>query len=365
MFSCVLEFPTGRTYYHMARRPRYSGCIYKRGEIYQIQYVVDGLRRRESALTTSKDEASKLLKKRLADAEEKPVKDTTVSALADLYLAAQKARWKSTTYGWAKRLWNNHLKPSFGHRNPVTILPGDLDLFVTKLKEQNVSDCYVNRALVILKAILRYGVRNKALRELPEFPEKFDERPYVHLGRLDSWDFICLVDQIEEPWLEAMVTAAYIFGFRKSELQYMRVGQIDLDRSTITLPAGTTKNRMPRKVVLNPKGGLLKLLKAEIKGKQPSAYVFSRDGGSTPVRDFRVSLDKAATAAKITTGSGKDGKLHFHDLRRSAITRMDSAGLSESESMAVAGHLSVDVHRRYKQLSENTARQIAARIDIE
>jgi integrase len=187
----------------------------------------------------------------------------------------------------------------------------------------------------------------------------------VHQGRLDSWDFIRLIDQIEEPWLEALVTAAYIFGFRKSELLYMRVNQIDLDRSTIVLPAGTTKNRMPRKVVLNPKGGLLKLLRAEVKGKQPSAYVFSRDGGSTPVRDFRVSFDRAATAAKVTTGSGKDGKLHFHDLRRSAITRMDSAGLSESESMAVAGHLSVDVHRRYKQLSENTARQIAARIDVE
>lgn len=351
----------------MNRRPRYSGCIYKRGDIYQIQYVVDGVRRRESALTTSKDEASKLLNKRLAAAEETPVKETTVTALATLYLAAQKSRWKPLTYKWANSLWTNHLKPSFGHRNPATILPGDLDLFVTKLKDANISECFINRTLVILKAILRYGLRNKALRELPEFPAKFDERPYVRQGRLDSWDFISFVDSIDEneTWLEALVTAAYVFGFRRSELVYMRVSQIDFERSTITLPAGTTKNKMPRKVVMNPKGKVLKLLRAECKGKQPSAYVFSRDGGSTPVRDFRVSFDRAATAAKITTGSGKDGKLHFHDLRRSAISGMDSAGLSESESMAVAGHLSVDVHRRYKQLSENTARRIAARIDIE
>lgn len=347
----------------MNRRPRYSGSIYKRGEVYQIQYVVDGVRRRESAQTSSKDDAAKLLNKRLAAAEEKPVKETSTAALAALYLAAQKARWKPKTYDWAKLICDNHISPAFGQRNPASILPGDLDLFLAKLKDKGLSDCFTNRVLVILKAILKYGVRNKALRELPEFPEKFDERPYVHQGRLDSWDFIQLVDQIEEPWLEALVTAAYIFGFRKSELLYMRVNQIDFERSTIMLPAGTTKNRMPRKVILNPKGGLLKLLRAETKGKQPSAYVFSRDGGSTPVRDFRVSFDKAIAAAKITTGSGKDGKLHFHDLRRSAITRMDSAGLSESESMAVAGHLSVDVHRRYKQLSENTARAIAERID--
>jgi integrase len=110
-------------------------------------------------------------------------------------------------------------------------------------------------------------------------------------------------------------------------------------------------------------GRLAKLLKVAIKGKGPDAYVFSRDSGSTPVCDFRGAFDKAATAAKITTGSGPNGKLHFHDLRRSAITRMHSAGLSEGESMAIAGHLSVDVHRRYRILSEGAARAIAERID--
>jgi integrase len=90
-----------------------------------------------------------------------------------------------------------------------------------------------------------------------------------------------------------------------------------------------------------------------MKGKRSKHYVFSRDGGSTPVRDFHVAFDKAATAAKITTGSGPSGKLHFHDLRRSAITRMGSAGLSTEESMRVAGHLTRDVYLRYKILSEH------------
>lgn len=39
------------------------------------------------------------------------------------------------------------------------------------------------------------------------------------------------------------------------------------------------------------------------------------------------------------------------------------AKFGEKESMAVAGHLSVDVHRRYKILSEQTAREIPAKID--
>ena len=352
----------------MARRPRYSGCVWRRGGVYQLQWVSpDGMRHRESAKTSSKDEATKLLNKRLAEARagETKIKQTTVSALSELYLASQKARWKPETYRWTSIIVKNHIEPAFGARSPASILSGDLDKFVTQKKDAGVSDCRINRMLVIFKAILRYGLRNKVLREIPEFPKPFDERPYVHTGHIDGADFmlICGLIPDDEPWLEAMVTAAYTFGFRRNELTYMRANQIDLERHTITLPAGSTKNRMPRRIVMNPSGKLSKLLAAAVEGKSPNAYVFSRDGGTTPIRDFRKSWDKIV--ASIKTGSGENGRLHFHDLRRSAITRMHSAGLSETDAMAVAGHLSSAVHRRYKQISEWDARQIAAKIDVE
>jgi integrase len=344
------------------RRPRYSGCLLKRGRIFHLQYTIDGVRFRESAETDNREVAAKKLRDKIAAARQgdTPVKATTVKALGELYLAAQQARWKPKTYAWAKGIWENHLEPAFGARNPASILPGDIDAYISKLKA-SASACYCNRHLVILKAILRYGLRNKALREIPEFPEKFSEMEFVHQGHIDAADFVVLTNMIEESWLEAMVWVAYLYGFRKSELLYMKCRQIDLDRGTIILPAGSTKNRMPRKVVLNPKGMVAKLLRGMLKGKHADSYVFSRDGGSTPVRDFRVSFDKAA--ALCTTGSGKNGKLHFHDLRRSAITNMDSAGLSTEESMAVAGHLTADVHRRYKILSEDRARKIAERLE--
>lgn len=352
------------------RRPRFTGSVYKRGSVYQIQYFVRGQRVRESTKCYSKEEAQKILNTRLlaARAGDLPIKETTFKALADLYIAANKPRWKESTHRWVKIIVEQHLN-IFDARNPASILPGELDTFVAKKKEEGLSDCRVNRLLVILKAILRYGIRNKALRELPEFPERFDERPYVRTGHIDGWDFIVLCDEIDEdrePWLLAMVTAAFTFGFRKGELLHMRCNQIDLERHTITLPGGSTKNKMPRRIVLNPKGKLSKLLAKAIKGKDPQAYVFSRDSqGSIPVRDFRVAWDRIVTAAKIKTGSGPDGHLQFHDLRRSAISRMSSAGLSEEERMAIAGHLSVEVHRRYNQISEYTARQIAEKIDIE
>jgi len=351
----------------MAKRQRFSGSLYLRGPIWQIQYFVDGQRRRESSRTTSKDEAQKLLNRRMAEAREgaAKLKPTTVGALAALYLEAQRPRWKPQTHEWADGIWRKHLKPVFDSRNPATLLPGDIDLFVAKEKDAQYSEPVINRCLVVLKAILKYGVKNKALHEIPEFPKKFDERPYVRQGHVTYWDFISFVAQIpdDEEWLEGLVTIAWTFGFRRAELVYMKVGQVDFERNRISLPAGSTKNKMPRTTFFNPKGKAGKLLKQMAKGKRPEHYLFSRDGGSTPCRDFRVSFDKAASAAKIKTGSGADGKLMFHDLRRSAVTRMDEEGLSESQSMKVAGHLTPEVHRRYKILSENTAREIAQKLD--
>jgi len=350
------------------RRNRFSGSIYPRGPIWQLQYFVDGKRVRESAKTASKDEAQKLLNRRMAEAREHGaarLKSTTVAALAELYLQAQRPRWKPQTYEWANGIWTKHLEPVFGPRNPASILPGDIDVFVAKEKEDQYSEPLINRCLVVFKAILRYGVKNKALREVPEFPKQFDERPYVRQGHVTYWDFVSFVAQIpdDESWLEGLVTIAWTFGFRRAELVYMKVGQVDFERNRINLPVGSTKNKMPRTTFFNPKGQAGKLLRAMAKGKRGDHYLFSRDGGSTPCRDFRVSFDRASTAAKISTGSGKDGKLMFHDLRRSAITRMDEEGLSETQSMKVAGHLTAAVHQRYKILSDNTAREIATRLD--
>jgi integrase len=136
----------------------------------------------------------------------------------------------------------------------------------------------------------------------------------------------------------------------------------------ILLPPGSAKNRMPRRVTMNPAGKVHKLLAALVEGKQQHAYVFSRDKqGSIPVRDFRAEwekiVDKMMKHEPPPRGSGKNGRLLFHDLRRSAITRMAESGLSEAESMSVAGHLTPAVHRRYKQLSEDVAREIASKID--
>jgi len=136
------------------RRPRYTGCLLKRGRIWHLQYTVEGVRYRESAETDNKELAGQKLRDKIASirAGELPIKDTTIKALAELYLAAMKPRWKPRTYVWAVGLWNNHLSPMFAARKPASILPGDVDALIGKLKEKKLSECYINRAVVIFKA---------------------------------------------------------------------------------------------------------------------------------------------------------------------------------------------------------------------
>jgi integrase len=105
-----------------------------------------------------------------------------------------------------------------------------------------------------------------------------------------------------------MFEVAYNFGWRVSELENLRVQQIDLGARTIRLEPGETQNDEGRTDVMT--GLVYALLQQCVAGKQPDDYVFTRPGGK-PIRDFRGAWAKVYTEPK-TPG------LLFHDLRRTA-----------------------------------------------
>jgi len=57
--------------------------------------------------------------------------------------------------------------------------------------------------------------------------------------------YVSLRGNATELWLKSMLTMAYDFGFRKSELLNLRVRQIDLTDRTIKLNRGETKTTQP------------------------------------------------------------------------------------------------------------------------
>jgi len=146
------------------------------------------------------------------------------------------------------------------------------------------------------------------------------------------------------------------FGFRKRELLDAKVSYFNPTASTFRLPAFTTKNNMKCVVDVLPEGEIFKMLVALTKGRSPDAALFTRDG--RPVRDFRTEWKKQT--AGMTAGSGQDGSVTIHDLRRSAITKMSEKGI---DSTKAGTHLTADTFRRYIQRDETERRATAKLIE--
>ena len=66
--------------------------------------------------------------------------------------------------------------------------------------------------------------------------------------------------------------------------------------------------------------------------------VFHRQGA--PIKDFRGAWAKARTAA------GCPGRIP-HDFRRTAVRNLEQAGVPRSVAMAMVGHKTESIYRRY------------------
>jgi integrase len=104
--------------------------------------------------------------------------------------------------------------------------------------------------------------------------------------------------------------------------------QVDLEKRQITLLGVQTKNGQPR--VLPLTDGLVDMLK---KRSQSDGPVFD----ST---NFRKEFAAAKAKAKCP-------HVLIHDFRRSAVSNLVSAGVSETDTMEISGHRSRTVFDRY------------------
>jgi integrase len=78
-----------------------------------------------------------------------------------------------------------------------------------------------------------------------------------------------------------------------------------------------------------------------------SPLVFHR--GGRPIVDFRKRWAKTCEAATMPG-------LIFHDLRRSAVRNLVSAGVDQTVAMRITGHRTVSIFQRYRIVSDDDVR---------
>jgi integrase len=343
------------------RRPRGSGSLFKRKSslYWWVQYHRNGKTYRESSQTTKESEALRFLRKKLADAASEffiapQTARIKVSELAEDFDRDQKIRERKAAAD-ANTRWKLHLKPFFGHLRAVQVGTDLLSRYIVERQEKGAANATINRELACLKRMFNLGAQSsppKVLR-VPKFP-RLTERN-VRTGFVEDGDYSKLADACAGigVWMRALFETAYNYGWRISELQNLKVRQIDLLSKTIRLNSGETKNDDGRLVVMTSR--VQSLMSECVSGKQPDESVFTRSGGKA-VKDFRVAWEKVCTQA------GLPGLL-FHDLRRTAVRNMVRSGIPEVVAMRISGHRTRAIFDRYNIVSESDLREAAGKLD--
>jgi integrase len=272
--------------------------------------------------------------------------------------------------------WLNTLIDHFGNKKIRSITHADIEDYKFKrlnkitVRETQRAIASVNRELELLRAILRFAVRQRWLSHSPfELGEplisKSDEIKRERVLNFDEEKRLLNVCSGERTitykrkgkevtakmqsgreLLKALIITAIDTAMRKGEIIKLRWQDVDFSMRTITIIALNSKTAKARQV------GMTHRVFDELKNlweqspKDVNELVFG-------IKDnFKKSFASACADAEI------EG-FRFHDLRHTAITRMIQAGLSPVEVMKVSGHTQMTTFARYVNPNTQAITRIA------
>jgi integrase len=349
---------------------RGSGTLYlqKGSRFLWMQYWRDGARHRESTGCEKPKAAQEVLRAKMREIDVEKEKRRAAGAggagrtgaqlcVRDLYESLERDYVinQRKSLKDLKIRWRKHLEESFAALPIASVTAELIAAYVARRLEEEASNATVNRELAALKRCYKLAIQTGRLKfgEQPYFP-MLKERN-VRKGFVKDAQYAALVRGAAAigPWMRTLFELAYTYGWRKSELLGLRVGQVDMAERTITLDVGETKNDEARSVEMT--ATLVELLRSAIAGKGSEDKVITRGPGK-PVRDFRRAWERATAAA------GRPGLL-FHDLRRSGVRNLVRAGVTEKVAMTISGHKTRSVFERYNIVSPTDIRKAVGLVD--
>lgn len=140
---------------------------------------------------------------------------------------------------------------------------------------------------------------------------------------------------VNNPYLKAIVLLALDSAMRKGEILQLTWPQIHLDDRYIVVTGTHTKTETERLVPLTDRTA------DELRRLQ----TFGGKGKVFPFQDFKRSWHTAKTVAGLTD-------LHFHDLRRTAITKLNLRGVPMAVAGKIAGHARLETTQKHYVASD-------------
>ena len=345
-------------------RPTYRGAdgTQKESAVIWMKYRdALGVLRRESSGTEKEQEARRLLKQREGAAVEGRVIDpradkVTVRELADDLQAEYAANDRRSQD--RLRFSLAHLLPALGGHRAVRLSTAHVTAYTVTRQEAGAANATINRELAALKRMLRLAMQGEKIHRAPHIPMLQENN--VRKGFFE-WEQMEAVRRHLSAALQPMVVFAYITGWRSDEIKTLTWAQVDFKAGTVVLFVGEEKNKVGRTFYMTPElRSSLEAQRATTEKVQRARgmviqQVFHRNG--KPILDFRGAWTTACRKAGIP------GRVP-HDFRRTAVRNLERAGVPRSTAMAMVGHKTEAVYRRYAivdstMLQEGTAKLAA------
>jgi len=324
---------------------RGQGRVYLRGSTWWISYSKRGHEFRESAHTTDEGKAKKFLNWRLKE-REKPTfvgpkeERLTLDDLEAKILADYRKHNRRSACNVTHCL--KRVRKCFGFDSLVDITASRIDLYQEARLSEGAARSTINREVACLRHGFKLLVQDKALSEAPVI--KLLEGENVRQGFTEVSDFYSVIDNLYRtvhPSVKDVLEFLYHSGWRSKEVTKLEWQDVDVEGGMV---------RLRRKVRMLPLIGELQNIieRRLIDRRMDCPLVFHRNG--KPVKSFRKAWETACKAIG-------QPDLVPHDMRRSATRNFRKAGLSENEGMAMTGHQTNSIYRRYDIIDEEDMKQ--------
>lgn len=342
----------------MARRAKGEGCLMRRpgSRFWWAQYYADGKAVRKSTGTAVKEEALKVLRRLMGDAERGlPVTDGALrygdlrSALIDNYVTKGNKSLAMLPDGTETITGLSQLDKACGWSATergikISKLTTEWTRkFQRERLEEGAGPSIINRSLQALRRGLNILKEDGKLAVVPKI--RLLKEPSARQGFIEPAKFEELLAALPS-YLRPLVAMLYYTGARRGEALLVEWEQVDLKRREITLRDTQTKTAEPRVLPLPSR------VVALLQGIEP------KRGKVFDATNLRVEWERAVVAVGLGTREKIDGGkdkhdwyrfrgLRLHDLRRSAVRNLIKSGAPEKVCMKISGHKTRDVFDRY------------------
>ena len=348
----------------MTRRARGTGEIFKAGSVWKIRYTVNGRRVKEAA-GPHKQDAVNLLRLRLGQASEGRLHaDAARLQWSDVetIILDEHAQHRSATK--VERHIRRHIRRHLAGMRAQDISYDRLLTFKRDRLAEGAAANTVKYELSLIRTGLVVAHRAGRLIALPPFPQVHVEN--TRTSFFDDREFDELIRQLlTSDRVSASVAAVVGFmnwtGWRRNETLTREWRHVDFARGTIILEPGETKSGDGRTFPFDVIPELAALLRrqreytdeVERKTGQICRWVFHREGRR--VVSIRVAWRNACKRAKLI------GKIP-HDFRRTAVRRLERAGVPRSVAKQLVGHRTDHMYQRYAITNEQDLREGLAKV---